>query len=91
VCQPLAAQLRGVAQRAPVNLNRPTDRPQLQLVADANSTSFRERFWQCNLELSSHFGHDPIVASIKDGVKDFAVIDREAARGRCRRAATEMP
>jgi len=63
-----------VARRAPVDLNRPTDRPQLQLVADANSTSFGERLWQCDLELPRHFSHAPIVASIKDSVKDFALI-----------------
>jgi hypothetical protein len=62
VCQPVAAQLRCVVRRAPVDLNRPTDRPQIQVVADANSTSLGKRFWQGDLELARHFRHEPIIA-----------------------------
>lgn len=73
--QLVAAELQWVARGTPVDLNRPTNRSQFQLVADADSTSLGERLWQCDLKLPGHFRHEPMIASIKDGVKDISLID----------------
>jgi hypothetical protein len=85
MCQPVTAQLRCVAERAPVDLNRSTNRPQFQVVADANSTPLSERFGQRDLQLSGHFRHEPIIALIKDGVKDLTLIRSRFCTGPRRR------
>jgi hypothetical protein len=96
VSQPLAPELRSFARGAPINLNRPADCAQLQLVADANPTAADEGLGQCDLELAGHLRHSPILASIKDTVKDQAltmtgiglIIIRSAPQSGCRRRAS---
>jgi hypothetical protein len=81
VCQPVEAPLGRIIVRAPVDLNRLTDRPQLELVADANATLLGECLRQRDLQLPRDFGHEPILAQIKDSVKDTALM-KAAARMR---------
>lgn len=64
------ASASGVGPWMPIDLNRPADRPQLQLVTDANSTSIHERFRQRDLKLARHLRHEHIIAFVKDVVKD---------------------
>jgi len=74
VTQPVAAQLRRVQSRAPVDLNRSANRPQLQLIAHPNSAPIDEGLRQRDLKLAGHLRHGPMISSIKDLVKDFALI-----------------
>jgi hypothetical protein len=74
VCQPGARLLRRVAG-APVDLNRRTNRPQLQFVADANATSFGERLGERDLEFSGYSGHDRSWHRIKDVVKEKSLTE----------------
>src|SRR2546426_1985149 len=55
--QPVPAQLRGVGYRAPVDLNRPAQGPQLQLIADPNSTSLDESLRKGDLKFAGHLRH----------------------------------
>src|SRR5213594_3245594 len=55
--QPVPAQLRGVGYCAPVDLNRPAKGPQLQLIADPNSTSLDESLRKRDLKLAGHLRH----------------------------------
>ena|SRR2546427_12790461 len=73
VREPVAAQLRRLARGASVDLYRPTNRPQFQLVADTDPASVGECLWQRDLELAGHLRHGAIVTLIKDCVKDFTL------------------
>jgi len=55
--QPVLAQLRCVGYCAPVDLNRPAQGPQLQLIADPNSTSLDESLRKRDLKLAGHLRH----------------------------------
>ena len=72
--QPVTAELRSAERCAPIDLNRTTNRPQLQLVADPNSTPFDQDLGQRDLELACHLRHTAIMALLKDAVKDEALI-----------------
>src|SRR6266545_4960990 len=74
VCQAVAAQLNRLARHTPVNLYRATNRSQFQVVAHANAASLGERLRKRDLEFARHLRHDRIIASIKDSVKDSALI-----------------
>jgi hypothetical protein len=79
VSQPVAVQLRRVPSRAPVDLNRSANRPQLQLIAHPNSAPINERLRQRDLKLPGHLRHEPIISPIKDLVKDLALIPGRVA------------
>jgi hypothetical protein len=55
---PVPAQLRCVGDRTPVDLNRPANGPQLQLIADPNSTSLDESLRQRDLKFAGHLRHE---------------------------------
>jgi hypothetical protein len=74
VSQPVAVQLRRVPSRAPVDLNRSANWPQLQLIAHPNSALIDKRLRQRDLKLAGHLCHGLIVSPIKDRVKDAALI-----------------
>jgi hypothetical protein len=72
--QPVVVQPRRVPSRAPVDLNRSANRPQVQLIADPNSAPIDEHLRQRDLKLAGHLRHGPIISRIKDLVKDWALI-----------------
>jgi len=76
--------------RAPVNLNRMTNRPQLQFVTDLYSASFYQRLGQRNLKFARHLCHGVIIALVKDSVKDSALIRGDGHRGRGTRRSASL-
>jgi hypothetical protein len=74
VSQPVAVQLRRVPSRAPVDLNRSAERPQLQLIAHPDSAPIDERLRQRDLKLTGHLRHGRIISPIKELVKDLPLI-----------------
>jgi hypothetical protein len=74
VGKPVAGPLGGGLWRATVDLDRMTNRPQLQLVTDPYSATFDQRLWQRDLKLARHLRHGRIIAVVKDSVKDCPLI-----------------
>jgi hypothetical protein len=70
VGKPVAGPLSFGLWRVTVDLNRMTNRPQLQFVTDLYSASFYQRLWQRDLKLARHLRHGVIIALVKDSVKD---------------------
>jgi len=56
-----------------IDLYRPADRAQLQLIANTNAAPVNDRLRQGDLKLAGHFGHGPIMPAIKGIVKDGAL------------------
>ena len=70
----VAGPLRFRLWPATVDVNRMTNRPQLQFVTDLYSASFYQRLWQRDLKLARHLRHSVIIALVKDSVKDWTLI-----------------
>jgi hypothetical protein len=62
-----------------IDVNRLADGPQLQLVADPDSTLLDKCFGQCDLKFTGDLRHRNILARVKDLVKDMTATESRVA------------